>query len=662
MRHQFRTVFSSVTGAVASVLLLGLIILAIIAPLLWSSQASAINVALPWAPPSGAHWFGTDELGRDIFFRTLVATRLSLICALIASAIAIVIGVPVGLLASVFGPRVAGGFRSVVNVSIAFPALLTAMFVGVIIGIGVPGAVIGVGIALAPLFARLTQTLTASVVSLDYVAAARTMGVPLRRVIRRHILANVAEPLIINATTSIGTALLGISALSFLGLGARPPQYDWGELLSTGLSAVYTSPMAAIGPGIFIALAGISFNLLGEVIAGSFGDNQSSRRVSRVTRAMAAAARRPAAGDAPSTPTTPTTRTTTMTTLTTTTAATTAAAPPTAAVLDVENLRVSFPAESGELPAVRGISLRIAPGERVGIVGESGSGKSVSVMAIAQLIGYPAVVTADRIQFDGADLAVMSPRTRRRFLGSKLAMVFQNPMSSLNPAMRIGVQLTEAARKNSGLSRSAAYARAADRLAKVGIDEAPRRLRQYPHQFSGGMRQRALIAAGLMETPRLIIADEPTTALDVTVQRQILDLLLRINREEETAILLISHDISVIANVCERVIVMYGGLIVEDLPAASLLLSAAHPYTRALIASVPDMETDRSVELATIPGRPPALHDLPPGCTFASRCPMATGQCTDETPPLLPLAGGHLTACWHPQSDIAAVGVPAARA
>jgi peptide/nickel transport system permease protein len=641
MRHQFRTVFSSVTGTVASVLLLGLILLAIVAPLVWSDQASAINVALPWAPPSGAHWFGTDELGRDIFFRTLVATRLSLVCALIASAIAIVIGVPVGLLASVFGPRVAGGFRSVVNVSIAFPALLTAMFVGVIIGIGVPGAVIGVGIALAPLFARLTQTLTASVVSLDYVAAARTMGVPLRRVIRRHILANVAEPLIINATTSVGTALLGISALSFLGLGARPPQYDWGELLSTGLSAVYTSPMAAIGPGIFIALAGISFNLLGEVIAGSFGDNQSSRRVSRVTRAMATAARRRPAPDAGPKAT---------------------AGPEATAVLDVENLQVRFPAESGELPAVRGISLRIAPAERVGIVGESGSGKSVSVMAIAQLIGYPAVVTADRIQFDGADLAVMSPRARRRFLGSKLAMVFQNPMSSLNPAMRIGVQLTEAARKNSGLSRSAAYARASDRLTKVGIDEAPRRLRQYPHQFSGGMRQRALIAAGLMETPRLIIADEPTTALDVTVQRQILDLLLRINREEETAILLISHDISVIANVCERVIVMYGGLIVEDLPAASLLLSAAHPYTRALIASVPDMETDRSVELATIPGRPPALHDLPRGCTFASRCPMATGQCTEEMPPLIPLAGGHLTACWHPQSDTAAVGVPAARA
>jgi peptide/nickel transport system permease protein len=635
MRHQLRAVFSSVTGTVASVVLLALIVLAVVAPLVWSDRASAINVAQAWAPPSGAHWFGTDALGRDMFARTLVATRLSLVCAVIAAGIAIVIGIPVGLLASAFGVHVASGFRSVVNVAIAFPALLTAMFIGTIIGIGVPGAVLGVGIALAPLFARLTQTLTASVVSLDYVAAARTMGVPLRRVLGRHILANVAEPLVISATTSVGTALLGISALSFLGLGARPPQYDWGGLLSTGLSAIYTSPMAAIGPGLMIAIAGIVFNLLGEVIAGSFGDNQSSRRISRVTRAMAAAARRGLES---------------------------AAEPATAAVLDVENLRVTFPAESGALPAVRGLSLRVAPAERVGIVGESGSGKSVSVMAIAQLIGYPAVVTADRLAFLGTDLAALPPGARRRFLGSKLAMVFQNPMSSLNPAMRIGSQLTEAARKNSGLPRAAARARAADRLTRVGITEAARRLRQYPHQFSGGMRQRAMIAAGLMETPRLIIADEPTTALDVTVQRQILDLLLQINREEETAILLISHDISVIANVCERVIVMYAGLIVEDLPTASLLRSAAHPYTRALIASVPDMETDRAVSLATIPGRPPALDDLPPGCPFVSRCPAATGQCAEQVPPLAPLADGHLAACWHPQTDTVAVATAAGRA
>ncbi|GAB3530911.1 dipeptide/oligopeptide/nickel ABC transporter permease/ATP-binding protein [Phytohabitans suffuscus] len=618
MRRQLRTVFSTVTGSVAAVLLVLLVLLAIVGPIVWSGRAGAIDVAKAWQPPSGEHWFGTDELGRDMFARSLVATRLSLLSAVAASAIAIVLGVPTGLLAAMFGPRLTSAFQSVVNVAIAFPALLTAMFVGTVIGIGVPGAILGVGIALAPMFARLTQTLTASVVSLDYVAAARTMGVPLRRLVGRHVLANVAEPLIITATTSVGTSLLGISALSFLGLGARPPQYDWGGLLSTGLKAIYTSPMAAIGPGALIAVSGIVFSLLGEVVAGAFGDNQSSRRFGRVARAMARRRRR-----APS-------------------------ASPSDFLLDVRDLRVGFPSENGELPAVRGVSLRVAAGERVGIVGESGSGKSVSVMAIAQLVEHPAVVTADRLSFLGTELSTMAPAARRRFLGTNLAMVFQNPMSSLNPAMRIGAQLAEVSRVHSGLSRPEARARAADRLAEVGIAEAGHRLRQYPHEFSGGMRQRAMIAMGLMETPRLIIADEPTTALDVTVQRQILDLLLAINRDAGAAILLISHDISVIANVCERVVVMYAGVVVEDLPVASLLRAAVHPYTRALIASVPDMATDRSTDLATIPGRPPSLDDLPAGCPFASRCAFATDRCA-EMPPLAPMADGHLAACWHPQ-------------
>ncbi|BCB75847.1 ABC transporter permease [Phytohabitans flavus] len=319
MRRQLRTVFSTVTGSVAAVLLLLLVLLAIVGPIVWSAKANAIDVAKAWLPPSGEHWFGTDELGRDMFARSLVATRLSLLSAVAASGIAIVVGVPIGLLAALFGPRLTSAFQSVVNVAIAFPALLTAMFVGTVIGIGVPGAVLGVGIALAPMFARLTQTLTASVVSLDYVAAARTMGVPLHKLVGRHILANVAEPLVITATTSVGTSLLGISALSFLGLGARPPQYDWGGLLSTGLKAIYTSPLAAIGPGALIALSGIVFSLLGEVIAGAFGDSQAGRRFGRVARAMARRSSK-------------------------------ATLPPSDVLLDVANLRVGFPSEAGSFP------------------------------------------------------------------------------------------------------------------------------------------------------------------------------------------------------------------------------------------------------------------------------------------------------------------------
>jgi oligopeptide/dipeptide ABC transporter ATP-binding protein len=481
---------------------------------------------------------------------------------------------------------------------------------------------------MAPIFARLTQTLTQSVVSLDYVAAARTMGISTPRVIARHILPNVAEPLVIQAATSIGIALLGISALSFLGLGARPPEYDWGGLLGTGLKTIYVSPLAALAPGVMIALAGVAFNLIGEVIAGSVGENQANRQASRVAKQMArAAAKRPRA---------------------------VLPAPDPSLLLEVVDLRVGFPSEHGELQAVRGVTFSLKPGERAGIVGESGSGKSVTVMAIAELVEYPAVVTADRIAFAGQDIAKLEPGKLRRFLSSTIALVFQNPMSSLNPAHRIGAQLTEVSRVQGGQSAAAARKRAVLALDEVGIADAAQRLRQYPHEFSGGMRQRAMIAMGLMETPRLIIADEPTTALDVTVQAQILDLLAQINRDEGAGILLISHDIAVIARACERVLVMYGGLIVEDLPTSSLLTEAVHPYTRALIASVPDMSTDRERELATIPGRPPSLNELPVGCPFAARCPFATELCREQMPPLEPVADGHRAACWHPQKGVVA--------
>jgi oligopeptide/dipeptide ABC transporter ATP-binding protein len=630
MRSIFKPLYSSASGIAASVLLILFIVLAIIGPTVWGEAASTIDVAKAWqAPGQGAAIFGTDELGRDIFARAMVATQLSLVSAFLASLIAIVVGLPIGLLASAFGSRSTKVFQSVIGVVIAFPALLTAMFVGTIIGIGIPGAVIGIGIAMAPMFARLAQTLTASVAGLDYVAAARTMGVPPFKVLGRHILPNVAEPLIITATTSVGFSLLGISALSFLGLGARPPEYDWGGLLSTGLKNIYVTPMAAILPGALIALAGITFSLLGEALAGSFGDNQHTSRIGRLGRKMAAAAKRAKSVPAEGT------------------------VLPAASVLDVRELTVTYPAESGPVSPVRGVSFQLAAGERAGIVGESGSGKSLTVMAVAQLINYPGVIAADRRAFLGQELGTMPDAALRKFLGTHLAMVFQNPMSSLNPAIRIGAQVAETSRVHRKLSAAAGRELAIDKLTEVGIPDAGSRLRQYPHEFSGGMRQRAMIAMGLTEAPDLIIADEPTTALDVTVQRQILDLLEQINQEEGTAILLISHDIAVITSACDRVIVMYAGLVVEDLLTADLLTSAAHPYTRALINAVPDMTTDRTRPLATIPGRPPATGEAAVGCPFAARCAFATDVCREKRPSLDPLAPAHSVACWHPQNGVA---------
>jgi peptide/nickel transport system permease protein len=222
-------------------------------------------------------------------------------------------------------------------------------------------------------------------------------------------------------------------------------------------------------------------------------------------------------------------------------------------------------------------------------------------------------------------------------------------MTSLNPVRRVGRQLAEVSRAHEGLSRAAALSKAVDRLAAVRVPNAPRRARQYPHEFSGGMRQRAMIAMGLMGRPRLIIADEPTTALDVTVQRQVLRLMHQVRREQGTAILLISHDITVVEQMCERILVMYAGRIVEEIPTGELYTGSRHPYTRALLAAVPDMSVDRGQPLAIIPGRPPEPDRMPVGCAFAARCPFADATCRSADPPLDALGAGHRVACWHPQ-------------
>ncbi|MFB8036271.1 ABC transporter ATP-binding protein, partial [Streptomyces sp. NPDC056004] len=317
------------------------------------------------------------------------------------------------------------------------------------------------------------------------------------------------------------------------------------------------------------------------------------------------------------------------------------------ALVRVRDLRVTFP---GGRQAVRGISLDIGEGEAVGLVGESGSGKSLSALALADLVPHPGRVSAGTLRFDGNDLRA-DPR-----LGTELAMVFQDPMASLNPALRVGRQLAEVAEVHLGASRAQAAARAVDRLGAVRIAAPERRARQRPHEYSGGMRQRAVIAMGLMGKPKLIIADEPTTALDVAVQRQVLGLLAEVREESGAALLLISHDLAVVAQVCERVLVMYAGLIVENLPVTELLDGAAHPYTRALVGAVPTMTTDPGTELATIPGRPPDPGETGAGCPFASRCERARERCHDDAPGLTDLGPGRQVACWYPVGPAAAGG------
>ncbi|GAA3801347.1 dipeptide/oligopeptide/nickel ABC transporter permease/ATP-binding protein [Nocardioides panacisoli] len=616
-------IWRSPLGATTAALSLGVLVLAVVAPVLWSDRASAIDTDHLLAGPSADHWAGTDSLGRDIVFRTLVATRLSVELALLSTAIGVVVGLVLGTAPLLLGKHLGRLVSAAVNIAVAFPGLLLALFFAVVFGVGATGAVLAIGLAGAPTFARLAQTLVAGVASREYVAAARIAGVGRVRVLLRHVLPNIAEPLVVNATIGAGGALLAFAGLSFLGLGVQAPAYDWGRLLYEGVGSLYVNAGAALAPGAAVLLAGLAFNLFGESVAKLVG-------VSTVVRQVPVAVARPGgAVDVPDTEEGD------------------GDAAPSDVVLDVRELEVAFPGPDGRpVRPVRGVSFAVARGEAVGIVGESGSGKSLTALAVSRLVDDPGRVTAERIELLGADLQARDTRAQRQLLGTSLAMVFQDPMSSFNPTRRIGGQVAEGARHHQGLDRRAARERAVDRLRAVRIPEPEERSRQYPHEFSGGMRQRAMIAMGLMGSPALIVADEPTTALDVTVQQQVLDLLAAIRAADDVALVLISHDVSVVRDVCDRVLVMYAGRIVEDLPVARID-EALHPYARALIAAVPDMDTDLEQPLAVIPGRPVAPADVPPGCAYADRCPLASARCRAEDPPLLADATGHRVACWH---------------
>ncbi len=619
-------------GIAAIVLLAIVLATAVFAPILWGEKADAVNTNDLLAGPSPEHWIGTDNLGRDLFYRVLVATRLSIVLALLATLVSVVIGLVLGVLPLLLGARFGRVITWIVGIAVAFPGLLLALFFAVIFGTGWLGAVLAIGIAGAPSFARLCQTLIAGVASRDYIAAARVGGVGRFRVLSRHVLPNIGEPLIVNATIGAGGTLLAFAGLSFLGLGVQPPGYDWGRLMGEGLSGIYVNPLAALAPGIAVVIAGLAFNLVGESAARALGIASANP----ITAIKKKVQRGPVAPAAP------------------------AAVRESDAVLDVEDLRVSFPGAAGPVSPVRGITFTIRRGEAVGIVGESGSGKSLTALSIAQLVEQPGEVKARKLDFQGHALLEGDPARHRRLLGTSLAMVFQDPMTSFNPTKRMGGQLSEVAIEHEGLSSKDALARAVDRFGSVKLPDPERQVKQYPHEFSGGMRQRAMIAMGLMATPKLIIADEPTTALDVTVQQQVLALLQSIREQDDVALLLISHDVSVVAEICDRVLVMYAGRIVEDLPAHQLATAARHPYTRALLAAVPDMTTDIDLPLATVPGRPVDPAQVPAGCAYAARCPLADARCRSVDPELVTDDAGNRVACWHAGESIQ-LGMPALR-
>lgn len=316
-------------------------------------------------------------------------------------------------------------------------------------------------------------------------------------------------------------------------------------------------------------------------------------------------------------------------------------------LLDVKGLRTQFFTQDGVVNAVNGISYTVDEGETLAIVGESGCGKSVSVMSLIRLIPQPpGKVVAGEVWFDGRDLLKLDDDEIRQVRGNRIAMVFQDPMTSLNPVLTVGRQITESLQLHLGMDKQQARKRSAELLELVGIPSAEARLDDYPHQFSGGMRQRVMIAIGLSCNPQLLIADEPTTALDVTIQAQIIELVKKLKDEIGMAIIWITHDLGVVAGIAERVIVMYAGFIVEEADVRDLYETPMHPYTIGLLGSLPRLDADRPKRLVSIEGLPPDLIELPTGCPFYARCDYRIDHCQEENPPLESVGRNHQTACW----------------
>ncbi|TYB48867.1 dipeptide/oligopeptide/nickel ABC transporter permease/ATP-binding protein [Actinomadura chibensis] len=619
-RTRWRAVRQAPAGVFGLAVLALLAVLAVVAPMVWDVQAHEVRPDLGPTGPSSEHWLGTDRLGRDVLARVAFATRTSMELALLATAIAAGAGLALGGLVAVLGPRTQVVGRRLIDGLLAFPPILTAIFLTAVFGTGAGGAAVAVGAAAVPYVARIVSTLATSVTGRDYVAAARGAGLGRARVFGRHVLPNMADTLVVSLSVLAAQSLVFVSSLSFLGVGVQPPQVDWGSMLTEGVQVLYVDPLAAVAPATLIALTGLALGLFGEALARALNpvvwtvDAAPGGRVRRSPRRAEERPARSAAEDDDS-------------------------------VLSVRNLTVEVPTPAGNAELVSDFSLTVKRGETVGIVGESGCGKSMTVLAMAGLLPYPARPRGAGLRLGGDDVTSLPRRAARTVLGTRLALVFQDPMSALNPAIPVGRQLVEGVRTHTGMGRSAALDRARTLLADARITNPARRLKQYPVELSGGTSQRVVLAMGLMTEPDVVLADEPTTALDVTVQSQVLRLLRRLNTEHRTAIVLVSHDLHVIKGLCHRVVVMYGGRVVEQGPTAQVAGRPLHPYTKALLACSVDMEADVDAPIAAIPGQPPDLKERPVGCPFAPRCPAAMARCESEAPPLVDF-GERRVACW----------------
>ncbi len=535
-----------------------IVALCILEPILPLPDPDVTSLAERLAPVfSEGHLLGTDHLGRDILARLFSGMRVSLVVGVTASVIAAFFGSLIGLIAGYARGRVDNILMRGIDMLMAFPYILLALAIVAALGPGLLNALYAIAVVNIPFFARNIRGITVGLAGREFVDAARLSGKGHISIVLTEILPNVLPVIVITMSTTVGWMILETAGLSFLGLGAQPPQADLGSMLGEGRSLLFTAPMVSIIPGVMVFIIVMSINLLGDGVRDALDPRLRAGALARpmaVTKIDRKAA--PKSDDK--------------------------------SALVVTDLETSFEGTKGTTPAVKGISFSLDKGECLGLIGESGSGKSVTALSLLGLVASPpGIITGGTVAIDGQDVFGMREQEIVALRGRKVAYVFQDPLTTLHPLFTVGDQVVEAVQAHQKISKSDAWAKMLDLFRAVRIPDPEQRANAYPHEMSGGQRQRVGIAMALANDPEIIIADEPTTALDVTVQAEILALLQNLRKERGLALLFITHDFGVVAEICDRVAVMRFGEVVEAGDTMKVLSNPQHDYTKRLIACVP---------------------------------------------------------------------------
>ncbi|MFF4474164.1 dipeptide/oligopeptide/nickel ABC transporter permease/ATP-binding protein [Streptomyces sp. NPDC001599] len=624
-----------VSSRIALGILLVVVLGAVFAPLLTQDP---LATGVPARAPGADHWFGTDRAGRDVFARVVHGARYSLVIGLGATLLALVLGSVLGALAATSRKLADESVMRTLDVVMSFPPIALAAVLVAVFGPSVPVIIFTIAFVYSPSLARVVRANVLEQYGEDYVAAERVVGARRGHIVARHVAINCAAPVLVFATVMVADSIIFEASLSFIGAGVQDPDPSWGSVLAYGRQILLSGGWwATLFPGLCVLVTVLALNVLSEGMTDAAASPDHSRTGGTDTDDNAAELA-PAADQ--------TEVDAALAELAARLAAVEPAVPPLAGdaadLLVVRDLSIRFPDRYGDTRVVDGISFTVREGETLGLVGESGCGKSITSLAIMGLLARNAEADGE-IRYRGRDLLELTPKERRALMGPEIAMVYQDAMSSLNPSVLIGTQLK-------WLTSRGGTRTPAELLELVGLSPG-RTLRSYPHELSGGQRQRVLIAMALSRGPRLLIADEPTTALDVTVQAQVVELLVRLRDELGFAMVLVSHDLALVGDLAHRVAVMYAGQVAEAGDTRALLTDPAHHYSRGLLGSVVSLESG-SKRLHQVRGVVPAPKAFGSGCRFASRCAAATDLCATTPPPATDRGTGldHLFACHHPAS------------